>query len=121
MNQPEKARDMVHATAVDVSSWQARMRAAVLQSVGTDDIRDIMAAIVQKAKKGDLQAARLVLSYAVGNPPRGDSDPIEVDGRADVPTGARAGSSAKLDVLARRVANGLPLHARGDGPEVDLS
>jgi hypothetical protein len=120
MKENGQARDLVHATPMDVNSWQARMRAAVLQSVGTDDIRDIMAAIVQKAKKGDLQAARLVLSYAVGNPPRGDGDPI-TDGRTDAPTGARPGSSAKLDVLARRVANGLPLHQNGDGPEIDLS
>jgi ribosomal protein L17 len=120
MKSNDKARDLVHVTPADISSWQARMRAAVVQSVGAEEIRDIMEAIVAKAKKGDLQAARLVLSYAVGNPPRGDSDQV-IDHGPGVSTDARPGTPAKLDVLARRFANGVPLHANGDGPEVDLS
>jgi hypothetical protein len=103
-----------HATPADIASWQARMRRAFIDQIGEAEIRDVIKAIADKAKKGDLQAARLLLAYAIGSPPRRDAEPTG-------PTGARGGTSAKVDVIAHRLANGLPLHLNGDGPEVDLS
>lgn len=102
------------ARAADIASWQAKMRAVVLETIDEDEVKDVLRAVLAQAKKGDLQAARLILSYAVGNPPR-----REPEGHG--PTGARAGSNRKLDLLAYRHANGLPLHRKGDGGEEDLS
>lgn len=103
------------ATSADVQSWQARMRAAVLAAVGETEITGIVEAIVAKAKGGDLQAARLVLAYAVGSPATGTHAP------SSAPTSAWGGTADKLDILAYRHANGLPLHQDGDGGDVDLS
>jgi len=102
------------ATQADVQSWQARMRAVVLDTIDEGEIREILRAVMAEAKKGDLQAARLILSYAVGNSATQAS-------AVPAPTAARGGSREKLDVLAWRHANGLPLHENGDGGPVDLS
>lgn len=53
---------------VDIPSWQAKMRSVFMGSVGESEIESIVDAVVQKAKLGDLQAARLLLSYAIGSP-----------------------------------------------------
>jgi hypothetical protein len=84
---------------------------AVLESITTDDIRTILRAIVKRAGEGDLQAARLILSYAVGNPAT-----VERGGPASepAPTEVRPGSRQKIEILARRYANGQELHAPGD-------
>jgi hypothetical protein len=58
----------------------AQMRQVVLQCVSEEDLRDIVAQVVQKAKQGDLAAARLVLSYAVGKPqPAPEPDRLDVE------------------------------------------
>jgi hypothetical protein len=58
----------------------AQMRQVVLQCVSEADLRDIVAQVVQKAKQGDLAAARLVLSYAVGKPqPAPEPDRLDVE------------------------------------------
>ena len=112
MKEPKKDRD--HATQADIATWQSKMRAVVLETVNEDEIREILKAVIEKAKDGNLQAARLILSYAVGNPP---SRELENGG----PTGAKSGTNAKLDVLAHRCANRLPMHVNGDGGDIDLT
>src|SRR5262245_13748564 len=52
----------------------ARLRRAALDAVSGEDMRDVINALKEKAKTGDVQAARLLLSYTVGKP-AGASDP----------------------------------------------
>jgi hypothetical protein len=96
------------ATTCDIISWQAKLTAIVLETIDEEEIREVLKAILKKAKEGDLAAARLILGYAVGSPPKRGRDPV------DAPTASRPGSNAKLDVLAYRQAHGLPLHSNGD-------
>ena len=56
----------------------ARVRQAVFAAVSPDTVREIMAALIVRALTGDLNAAKLVLAYAVG-PPDAAPDPDEVD------------------------------------------
>jgi len=115
MSKPEKQNGHnVPARQPDIIGWQAQMCDVVLEEINADAMRDVIRAMVEKAKGGDLPAARLILSYAVGSPGRRDrEDPG--------PTPAMAGSNEKIEVLARRRAAGLPLHQNGDGPKRDLS
>lgn len=44
------------------------LRRALMEAVSTDDICDIIRAVIIRAKQGDTGAAKLVLSYVLGNP-----------------------------------------------------
>lgn len=90
----------------DVASWQSKLRAVVLDTVTEDRIRNVMEAVLKRAEEGDLQAARMILAYAIGHPPR--------DERGDGPSRARPGSKAKLDALAYRHVNGMAMHHPDD-------
>ena len=58
----------------------AAMRQAVLDAVSEDDVQEIMAMLVRRAKEGDVAAAKLVLQYAVGKPaPAPEPDRVEID------------------------------------------
>ena len=58
----------------------AALRKAFLESVTTADIAAIAAALLAKAKEGDVAAAKLVLSYAVGKPEATvDPDRLDLD------------------------------------------
>jgi hypothetical protein len=46
----------------------AQLRRAAVDMVSEEDIRAIMAALILKAKQGDLAAARLVFAYGIGRP-----------------------------------------------------
>lgn len=121
MNNRNAGREPSRAAPSDIANWQAEMRAAFLDSIDTHAIREIVGAVAERAKKGDLAAARLILSYAIGNAPRAGIEPAEPDRAPGSPTLAPAGSREKIEVLARRVASGLPIHHNGDGGSVDLS
>jgi hypothetical protein len=54
------------------------MRKVLLECVSEDDLREIVAEVVEQAKEGDLGAAKLVLSYVVGKP-AATVDPDRVD------------------------------------------
>jgi hypothetical protein len=54
------------------------MRKVLLECVTEDDLREIVAEVVEQAKEGDLGAAKLVLSYVVGKP-TATVDPDRVD------------------------------------------
>ena len=92
------------AGPADIATWQAKLRAVVLDVVTEDEIRDVMKAVLARAKAGDLAAARMILAYAIGNPPKRDPEP------GDAATRARPGSRAKVEALAYRHANGVDLH-----------
>ena len=46
----------------------ARLRSAMLRSVSRDDLQTIVKAIVEKAKSGDVAAAKEVLDRCIGRP-----------------------------------------------------
>jgi hypothetical protein len=74
--------------------YMARIRQAAFDAVNQDDIRDIFKELVAKAKRGDMQAARMVFAYVL--PP-----PVQVKVRALVrPRPGREG---------RHLANGKPM------------
>ncbi len=50
----------------------AKLRAALLDAVTEDDLREIVAALVQAAKMGDTAAAREVLDRTIGKPVQTD-------------------------------------------------
>ena len=49
-----------------------RLRAELVASVSPADMRTIVAALVGKAKRGDIAAAKLLLSYTLGKPVEAD-------------------------------------------------
>lgn len=65
-----------------------RLRSALLQSVSEDDIRDLGQGLLRLALKGDLEAAKLVLKYTVGEPnkmpPAEECEIDELKRRAEV-------------------------------------
>jgi len=46
----------------------AKLRSALIQAVSQRDMKAIVAAMIQRAKDGDSAAAKLVLSYTIGQP-----------------------------------------------------
>ncbi len=56
----------------------AALRQAMLDAVTAEDLQAIVRQLLQKAKEGDLSAARLVLSYAIGKPDKA-VDPDTLD------------------------------------------
>jgi hypothetical protein len=56
----------------------ARLRKAALEAVSDQDVQEIIGALKEKAKAGDVAAAKLVLSYSVGKPaPTHDPDRLD--------------------------------------------
>jgi len=57
----------------------AALRQALLNAVTPEDLQGIVAAMLERAKQGDVAAARLVLAYAVGKPtPAVDPDSLDL-------------------------------------------
>jgi hypothetical protein len=52
----------------------AELRSALIRAVSVDDIRDVVLKLLETAKGGDVQAARLLLGYCVGKPPELDQE-----------------------------------------------
>jgi hypothetical protein len=58
----------------------AALRAAFLKDLTRDDIKEIVATLKAQAKKGDVAAARLLLSYSLGKPDKAvDVDRLDAD------------------------------------------
>lgn len=53
-------------TTQDTINWQANMRAVVANSISEQDVKDIIAAQVKKAKEGSESAAKFVLTHVLG-------------------------------------------------------
>jgi hypothetical protein len=54
------------------SRKSAALRAAIMAAVTEQDIREVVAALVTRAKDGNVAAARILLSYTVGRPTEAD-------------------------------------------------
>lgn len=101
----------------EVASWQARLREAMFDGIKEQDVKDIVASLVQRAKDGDAQATRMVFEYLLGGA-RGASTVNNVQINAPLPaspTRHRGGTRGKLSVLAARAANGEQLFRDDDG------
>src|SRR5207237_3907656 len=58
----------------------AALRQALLDAVSPDDLAAIAQALAQKAKQGDVAAAKVLLTYLVGKPaPAPDPDCLDVE------------------------------------------
>jgi hypothetical protein len=107
-----------------IASWQAQMRRAMFEALDEDAVRDIVAGLVEKARKGDLAAARLVLTYAIGSPTVVVKN-ATISAQAppplpQPPSKAAPGSDLRMVDMGRRAAAGLPLHDprdRGHGDD----
>lgn len=61
---------------------QARIRAMIVEAVSEEDFRAIIAAMVDRAKEGDMVAARELLNRLAGRPPTGiDPEQLELQMR----------------------------------------
>lgn len=49
-----------------------RLRAALLRAVKPADLREVVTALLEQAKSGNVAAARLVLEYCLGRPVEAD-------------------------------------------------
>src|SRR5688572_8602794 len=56
----------------------ASLRMALLEAISHDDVKEVIEAIKEKARQGDVPAARLLLSYAIGKPTEA-KDPDRMD------------------------------------------
>ena len=56
----------------------AQLRQAVFQAISRESVGDVVHALVERAKNGDVAAAQLVLEYTLGEP-LDAVDPDEVD------------------------------------------
>ncbi|MEQ8771086.1 MAG: hypothetical protein RIB60_11330 [Phycisphaerales bacterium] len=59
----------------------ARLRAALLDQVSADDLRDIVRAMVVRAKGGDMAAAKELLNRVLGRPAAAPTPPDENEER----------------------------------------
>ncbi len=58
----------------------AKLRTVLLDAVTEDDLRDIVRAMVERAKNGDMAAAREILARLVGKPSNGPNpDRLDFD------------------------------------------
>lgn len=55
----------------------AELRSALFAAVSADDLRAVVAAMLSQAKRGDVAAAKLILSYTVGKPQEIDAAALE--------------------------------------------
>jgi hypothetical protein len=83
----------------------AALRKAAIEAVTSDDIREVMNALKEKAKAGDLAAAKLLLSYTLGKPvPAPDPDRLD---RHELQTLADNHLGSPQEVL--EIIKGVPL------------
>lgn len=104
-------------------SWQLQMRQALFEALDQDAIREVVGALVEKAKKGDIQAARLLLTYAVGSPTVNVKNAVFVDGQRtplpSPPTKALPRTNGKIEALGKRATNGNELFDSRDARHDD--
>ena len=88
----------------------AALRKALLAAVTPDDIAAILQALLDQAKKGNVQAAKLVLSYTVGKPER-VADPDRIDAHEWALQKETAGMMQELSQVTQAPDPEVPLRA----------
>lgn len=109
----------------DTTSWILEMRKVARETIKAEDIREIVANQVKKAKAGDKAAMAFVFEQILAAPElRGmqmtQNNFYGVEERPDQPTAARPGTNGKLLAMQARMAAGQPLTRPDDGPPADL-
>ena len=97
-------------------AWMQKMRDALFDGISEADMTAIMRKQVEKAKEGDVTAAKFVVDLVAAKPPTKQTLIINEAPAAapSTPTTARAGTRGKLQVLADRAARGESLHHPDD-------
>jgi hypothetical protein len=109
-----------HVVGAPVADWQLRMRRALFEAVSEDDIREIVEGLVRKAKDGDLQATRMLLTFVLGSSSVNVKQAVIVQEHGGAlaplpapPVRVLPGTADKVEAMARRAANGQELfHAK---------
>jgi hypothetical protein len=94
-----------------VVSWQLSLRQAMFEALDADSVREIVRKLVERAKDGDLAAARLVLNYAVGGATVKVNNAVIVTNAPlpSAPSEGLPGSDLRFSDMARRAERGQPL------------
>lgn len=92
-----------------------RLRQLFVTAVTEDDVRAIVAKLVELAKGGDIQAANLLLTRALGKPSTSDNT-LPLD---DLPKGSESDEPVKvtaenLDLMKGRLRRRIALLSRAD-------
>ena len=117
----EPARAMERRARQAVPAWVQLMRDAAMDAIGEDDIRQIVANQVARAKKGDKNAIKFIFEQVLGGGAMKGATFVQNvyeggsgDGRPDKPTKAAPGSSKKVETLRRRREAGEDLFNEAD-------
>lgn len=60
-----------------IDEWIERLRQAAMKAVSEDDMREIFQGLVKRAKQGDVQALKLLMTYLQPPPPAVLSPPAQ--------------------------------------------
>ncbi len=86
----------------------ARLRAAMLEAVTPEDMRDVTRKLVEMALKGDLKAIDLLLTRMVGKADSGPLVAVQMNQQSDRSGEVQGRAAAILDRLrAERAARGI--------------
>lgn len=118
MAKTPKVTDLVPVDPV--VGWQAELRQAAFNALNASDVKEIVQAIVTKAKQGDPQACKMVFEYLLGGKgspaaPATHVNNLQVNlaGPAPGDTAALPIRQAKIDRLRERASNGQALFHDG--------
>jgi hypothetical protein len=104
--------------------WMAGMRKAAMESITEADVKQIMQAQVELAKKGNAGALKFVTEFVLGGSALKGATFIQNNTYGgdppEKPTEAKPGTNGKLLKMQRRAAARMPLTDPEDGPDVDL-
>lgn len=102
-----------------VVGWQAELRQAAYNALSGDDVKEIVEAIVKKAKQGDPAACKMVFEYLLGgkggpaSPGTVNNVQVNYAGPPNDSPPSRPIRQAKLDRLRERASNGEALFHEG--------
>lgn len=101
----------------ETPAWLKELRAAAFNGINAGDVKEIVAGIVERAKKGDQAAIRFVFDYLLQAAPTSPKQLTQHNhyyrSRPDKKAKGRPGSTAKLDALAARASTGRALFPNG--------
>jgi hypothetical protein len=120
-----RARPLALAETMELPAWMQSIRDAVSQSIKPEDLKAIMGKQIEKAKQGDERAAKFVMDQARNFSEMRGMTLVQNNNYYNVAAGAvappdapaPAGTSVKVDRMARRLEAGLPLHDSRDRPK----
>lgn len=101
--------------------WMQRMRKAALEQISENDVKEIIAAQVKRAKEGNPAATKFVFEQVLGGAAfKGANFVQNVTNHhygtehPEQPTQTPPGTKERVDTMAARVAQGLPIFDEND-------